>query len=145
MALRIVAVGKLKQPAARALVDEYLGRLQRYVRTEEVELRAAAPAKQVAAFDKACGGYHMVALDVKGTSMTSESMASRLERLMSRGKGDIALLIGGADGLPPSLLQRALERWSLSQLTLPHRLARVLLAEQLYRSMTILRHEPYNH
>ncbi len=145
MTIRIVAVGKLKQPAARALVDEYMGRLRRYVRCEEAELRPLPWAKQLKAFDKACGDYQRVALDVVGAAVSSEEMATRLARLMARGKGDVALLIGGADGLPPAILKGASERWSLSRLTLPHRLARVLLAEQLYRAMTILRNEPYHH
>ncbi|HHH10931.1 MAG TPA: hypothetical protein ENK23_02505, partial [Sorangium sp.] len=67
--IRIVAVGKLKQPAARALVDEYMGRLRRYVRCEEAELRPLPWAKQLKAFDKACGDYQRVALDVVGAAV----------------------------------------------------------------------------
>jgi 23S rRNA (pseudouridine1915-N3)-methyltransferase len=70
-------------------------------------------------------------------------LAKRVERWSSRGKGIVAFVIGGADGIPADLLSRADARLSLSTLTLPHRLARVVLAEQLYRAMTILRGEPY--
>jgi 23S rRNA (pseudouridine1915-N3)-methyltransferase len=70
-------------------------------------------------------------------------LARRLARWQARGQ-DVALVIGGADGLAPAVLERAAERLSLSRLTLPHRLARLVLVEQLYRAVTILRGEPYH-
>ena len=62
-----------------------------------------------------------------------------------RGKGVVAFVVGGADGLPAAIVKAAHERWSLSALTFPHRIARLVLVEQLYRAMTILRNEPYDH
>jgi 23S rRNA (pseudouridine1915-N3)-methyltransferase len=143
--VRIVAVGTIKERSTRALVDEYLGRIRRYCKVDEVELKAAAEAKLEQAIARATKDANVVALDVKGDSMTSKQLARRFERLAARGKGIVALLIGGADGLPRTVLAGADERWSLSALTLPHRLARVVVAEQLYRAMTILRSEPYDH
>ncbi|HEX5100948.1 MAG TPA: 23S rRNA (pseudouridine(1915)-N(3))-methyltransferase RlmH, partial [Polyangiaceae bacterium] len=70
-------------------------------------------------------------------------LAARLERWGRRGKGDVAFVLGGAEGIPKALLDGAHARLSLSSLTLPHRLARVLLFEQIYRAFTILRGEPY--
>lgn len=142
MKIRIVAVGAVKERATRSLVDEYLSRVRRYASCEEVEIR---PGKQEEkAILKAVGKTTLVALDVVGEEMSSRQLAKRVERLASRGKGNISFVIGGASGLPKGILASAHERWSLSKLTLPHRLARLLLAEQLYRAMSILRGEPYD-
>lgn len=143
MKIRVVAVGALKSDPLRALVGDYVRRIARYCAIEEIELKDGP--KLAAQIDRAAEGYTVVALDVVGTAMTSRQLAQRLERLASRGKGQLAFFIGGADGLPRALVDRADERWSLSKLTLPHRLARVVLCEQLYRGLTILRGEPYDH
>ena len=142
MKLCVVAAGKLEPPALRVLVDVYYGRIRRYVALDEVECKATG---LVAAVEKAGRDATLVALDVGGLELDSRELARRLERLASRGKGIVAFALGGADGLPTPVSSAALERWSLSRLTLPHRLARLLLAEQLYRAMTILRGEPYSH
>jgi 23S rRNA (pseudouridine1915-N3)-methyltransferase len=141
--IRIVAVGGLKDRALRALLADYVGRIARYCAVEELELKEGP--RLAAQLEKATVGASVVALDVAGTSLTSATLARRVERLAMRGKGVIAFLIGGADGLPATIVAQADERWSLSPLTFPHRLARLLLAEQLYRALTILRNEPYDH
>lgn len=84
-----------------------------------------------------------VALDVQGKQQSSETLADTLNEWMASGD-DVALLVGGADGLAPACLQRATVRWSLSKLTLPHMLVRVVLAEQLYRAWSISRGLPYH-
>ncbi len=84
-----------------------------------------------------------IALDVNGRQWSSERLASSLTEWMASGD-DVALLVGGADGLAQACLQRATLRWSLSQLTLPHMLVRVVLAEQLYRAWSIGRGLPYH-
>ncbi len=138
MKLLIIAEGRIKERELRAVANEYLGRLARYVRCEEIETRdAAGLAKAVPA------GAFVVALEVDGESMNSVELSKRLERWGARGKGLVAFLIGGAEGIPQALSACADLRLSLSTFTLPHRLARVLLFEQLYRSMTLLRGEPY--
>ena len=142
MKLRIVAVGTVKERATRSLIDEYLKRISRYCKCEEIEVKAGR--QHEAALRKAVGKTTLVALDVQGEEMSSRALAKRVERLSSRGKGEISFVIGGAEGLSRAFLDEAQERWSLSKLTLPHRLARLVLAEQLYRSMTILRNEPYD-
>jgi len=141
--LRIVAVGPVKERHLRESIDVYIGRLERYCRVEEVEVRDGP--KVAAALERACRDAIVVALEVEGEAITSKQMARRVERLASQGKGIVALVIGGADGLPPAFSRAARERWSLSRLTFPHRIARLVLSEQLYRSMTILRGEPYDH
>lgn len=150
MRLRIVAVGALKGSAERELCAEYLARLAHYCKVDEVVLKPDTPPKEAQAIARACEGANVVLLDERGASLTSEKVARKLESLGSRGKGEVALVIGGAHGLPPGLDATVaggapVERWSLSALTFPHRLARVILCEQLYRAMTILRGEPYHH
>ena len=85
----------------------------------------------------------VVALDVKGQSWSTEKLATRLQDWMMSGQ-DIALLVGGPDGLTPDIFQLAQEKWSLSSLTFPHPLVRVILAEQLYRAYTITENHPYH-
>ena len=146
MRVQIVAVGKVKEAGIREAIDEYLGRARRHVPVDEVELKdAPAPALAEAMARKLAPGAHVVALEIDGRAMGSEPFARWLERAGSRGKGVVAFLIGGADGLPPDVSARAHEKLSLSAMTLPHRLARLILAEQLYRATAILRGEPYHH
>lgn len=85
----------------------------------------------------------VVALDVKGKAWSTENLAAELQRWQLEGD-NISLLVGGPDGLAAECLQRADQRWSLSALTLPHPLVRVLLAEQFYRAWTINTHHPYH-
>ena len=144
MKLSILAVGRIKKPApSRVLLDDYLGRINKFCACEEIELK---DGKGVA--DKMlqkASGASLIAMEIGGEQMSSKALARRLERLASRGKGVVAFAIGGADGLPAAVREAATAEWSLSRLTLPHRLARVLLAEQLYRALTILRNPPYDH
>ena len=88
-------------------------------------------------------GAKVVALDERGRALTTRELADRLARWMQLGD-DVALLIGGPDGLAPSCLTRADERWSLSALTLPHGLVRIVVAEQLYRAVSLLKGHPYH-
>lgn len=85
----------------------------------------------------------VIALDVQGRNWSTEQLAGKLENWRMDGR-DICLLIGGPDGLAPQALARADERWSLSALTLPHPIVRVLLMEQLYRAWTVINHHPYH-
>ena len=88
-------------------------------------------------------GARVVVLDERGSAWTTRELAQRIERWMHDGRV-LALLIGGADGLAPACIEAAEHRWSLSPLTLPHGLARIVVAEQLYRASTILRRHPYH-
>lgn len=85
----------------------------------------------------------VVALDVAGRSLDTRALAGRLEHFQSLGR-DLSLLVGGPDGLHPDCLARADERWSLSALTLPHPLVRILVAEQIYRAHSLRTGHPYH-
>ena len=106
--------------------------ITRTVRDESKRILAAVPK-----------GATVVALEVGGRSWSTEQLAQQLDDWMGRGQ-DLALLVGGPDGLGEAARQAAGQHWSLSPLTLPHPLVRVVLAEQLYRAWSILRHHPYH-
>jgi 23S rRNA (pseudouridine1915-N3)-methyltransferase len=134
----IVAEGKLRDKGARGWADEYKKRLRRYATVSEVETKAS---RELAA--KLPREGFVVALEVDGERLTSRELARRLETWVAEGRGTVAFVIGGAEGIPKPVSIAANERVSLSDLTLPHRMVRVLLLEQLYRAMTIQRGEPY--
>jgi len=150
--VRVLAIGRDRSGLFAPAVEEYLSRLARTLKVELVELpearrHAGTPqAKEEEGgtiLAKVRPGERLVALDERGEQPTSVELAGRLQRWQARAQ-DVALVIGGADGLAPAVLQQAAERLSLSRLTLPHRLARLVLLEQLYRAVTILRGEPYH-
>lgn len=88
-------------------------------------------------------GAHVVALEVGGKAWSTEQLSARLDNWLGEGR-DVALLVGGPEGLEPGLSAAADERWSLSPLTLPHPLVRIVVAEQLYRAWSILKGHPYH-
>ncbi len=124
-----VTLALVELPAGRRAKSADVARL----RAEEGErLLAAVP-----------DGAWVVALDERGKSWSSRDLARRLDSWMMDGR-DVALLVGGADGLDPAVLARADLRWSLSALTLPHMLVRVVVAEQVYRAWTLRTGHPYH-
>jgi 23S rRNA (pseudouridine1915-N3)-methyltransferase len=147
----ILAVGRLR-PYYREACDDYLRRLGRHLKIREIEVREASRAPTAAAQrdeeagrlrDRLPAGAGTVALARGGSGWSSAELARRMERWRVDAR-PVAFLIGGSRGLAPELLERAEHRWSLGPLTLPHELARVVVVEQLYRAMTILRGEPYH-
>lgn len=152
MRIRVVAIGKDRSGLFAPAVEEYAGRLARYLRFELVEVpearrHAGTPRAKdeegEALLARLGERERVVLLDERGAEETSAAFARRVERWIGRGQ-DVALVIGGADGLSDALRARGQETVALSRMTLPHRLARVVLLEQLYRAMTILRGEPYH-
>ena len=110
-------------------------------RSKTVERAVAEEGKRMLA--EISPGEHVIALDVKGRNWSTEQLAVQFQQWMLAGSG-ISLLVGGPDGLSAPCLERAQQRWSLSPLTLPHALVRVLLAEQLYRAWTVTVGHPYH-
>jgi 23S rRNA (pseudouridine1915-N3)-methyltransferase len=146
MRILIIAVGKLKKAGLRAEFDDYAGRIRRYAPCEEVELKDGPDRELGERFARAIPARSLtVALEVNGRAHDSESFARWVGRCEYDAVANLVFLIGGSYGLPAAVSQAAKTRVSLSSMTLPHRLARLLLAEQLYRAYTILRNEPYAH
>ena len=142
----MVAVGKVKERGVREAIDDYLGRIGRYARPEEVELKDGDDAEVAARFQKAIPDRsRVVALEVDGKAWSSERLAQFVGQCENDGLSAIVFLIGGSYGLPAEISKAADVRLSLSAMTLPHRLARLVLVEQGYRAYTILRNEPYSH
>lgn len=138
MRYRVVAVGRVKDAALRAACDEYLGRLRRYAKVEELEVKDEARV-----LGAVPDGSRLVALSRRGEGWSSTALAEQTARWELEAR-DVTFAIGGADALPGDVLTRAERVWSLSPLTLPHELARVVVYEQLYRAQTIRRGEPYH-
>jgi len=138
MRYRLVAVGRMKNPALRAVCDEYIDRLRHYTKVEEREVKEEA--RVLGAVPE---GARLVALTRRGEEWTSEQLAEWIGRWEMEGR-DVTLAVGGSETLPDEVLRKAERLWSLSRLTLPHELARVVVYEQLYRAHTIRRGEPYH-
>ena len=157
MNITVLAVGKLKDRFFEEGCGEYARRLGRYcafsVReaADEKAPESLPPAQEEQVKDREGkrllslldGKDHVIALTVTGKAYTSEGLAERIGALRDQGK-NVSFLIGGSLGLSREAVARADEEWSLSKLTLPHRLARLVLLEQLYRSFKILNHETYH-
>ncbi|HUG98413.1 MAG TPA: 23S rRNA (pseudouridine(1915)-N(3))-methyltransferase RlmH [Gammaproteobacteria bacterium] len=153
MRLRLVAVGTRMPDWVNAGFKAYAGRLPRECRLElrEVALgrrsKGTAPARAIAAEGErllaASADCTRICLDVRGSAVDTSGVARKLAGWRRDGR-DVALLVGGPDGLAPACLEAARWRWSLSPLTLPHALVRVLVAEQIYRAWTVLSGHPYH-
>lgn len=154
--IRIVAVGKLREKPFRMMADEYLKRLSRYGRFEEIELpdmpEGDSPAaerqtieREGAAILRAIRpGDHVIALTIPGRQWDSPALSRHLQEMQVAGVSDITFVIGGSLGLSPAVIARADEELSMSKMTFPHQLARVMLLEQLYRAMKIRAGERYH-
>lgn len=153
MRLVIVAVGQRVPDWAQTAWDDYAKRFPHELKVElkavKTEPRgsktldtlyAAERTRIEAAIPK---GARIVVLDERGTNLTTNALASRLTD-WQMGGGDVALIIGGPDGIEPAFRQAAHERIRLSDMTLPHAFARVLLIEQLYRAWSINANHPYH-
>lgn len=154
MRLHLCAVGRLRAGPERALIDDYLKRLDRTGRAlglgpsaeHEVEDRKGGGMEAEAALlARACpAGAVRVMLDERGMLLPSPDFAQRLARWRDDGAQDVAFFIGGADGLAPALRAEADLTLSFGAMVWPHALVRVMLAEQLYRAATILAGSPYH-
>ncbi|MDT8896255.1 23S rRNA (pseudouridine(1915)-N(3))-methyltransferase RlmH [Halomonas sp. I1] len=154
MRVRLLAVGTRMPDWVTRGVEEYRKRLPRDFALEIEEIAPGArgknadtrramvlEAERIRARFKS--GEHRVALEVGGKAWSTEQLAEQTEKWRLEGR-DVALLVGGPEGLEPSLSAQADQRWSLSPLTLPHPLVRILLAEQLYRAWTLMVGHPYH-
>src|SRR5262249_6765207 len=131
MRLRLLMLGKTRRPELRALVDDYVKRIARSWPVEVREVRDVAAALRELDADRA---RPALLLDAGGRARDSQSLARWLGELRDRGAREIVFVCGDADGFPEALRERVAERLSLSPMTFSHELARVMLAEQLYRA-----------
>ena len=156
MKLLLCTIGKGHEPYVREGVEEFSKRLSRYYPVEwtiiappknagslpEAELRTKEAALVLSLIKP---DDYLIALDERGKMLTSEGLSLIIQQRATESTRNVIFLIGGAYGLAPSVLQRANFTWSLSQLTFPHQLVRLILAEQIYRACSILRNEKYHH
>jgi 23S rRNA (pseudouridine1915-N3)-methyltransferase len=150
MRVAIVTVGRVRGGPIAALFDEYAKRLVWPVSLKEIEIKGALPPAEIQAREGQAllaavpPKARIVVLDGQGTALDSEGLAKRLGDWRDHGTADLAFLIGGADGHGEEVLRRAELRLSFGPMTWPHRLVRVMLAEQLYRASSILAGHPYH-
>lgn len=158
MSTAVLCVGKMKDKAYRELADEYLKRLGRYGKIEEIEIpdlpepagNSPALEEQVktregeALLAKIRPGDRVIALTIRGKQRSSEELADHLREMRTNGISRTVFVIGGSLGLGENVLARADEEMSMSRMTFPHRLARVMLLEQLYRAEKIIAGERYH-
>ena len=154
MRIHLVAVGTRMPSWVAEGYEEYARRMPPDLKLNLIEIPAGQRGKKMDAvtakrvegekmLTSIPSGSQVIALDVQGKSWSTEQLAEQVSCWMQDGR-DVALLVGGADGLAASCLARADQRWSLSALTFPHPLVRVMLAEQLYRASSILHNHPYH-
>ena len=158
MQLIIIGVGRLKEKPYRQMADEYRKRLSRYGKFEEIEVPdLAEPAHSSDALENAVKkregeqllarirpSDYVIALTIEGTMRDSEELSRHLTQLTVQGRSSIVFVIGGSLGLSEEVVQRADEQLSMSRMTFPHQLARVMLYEQVYRAMKIASGERYH-
>ena len=158
MNIAVISVGKMKEKAYREMADEYLKRLSRYGKYQEIELQdlpereGASPAEEEKL--KTREGEEIlrrirpedrvIALTIPGKQRSSEELAAEMGEAKNRGLGRLVFVIGGSLGLGRNVLDRADGEMSMSRMTFPHQLARVMLLEQLYRAEKILAGERYH-
>ena len=151
MSTAVLCVGKLKEKPYRQMADEYIRRLGRYGKFEEIEIpdlpepAASSPAleEQIrtregeALLSRIRPGDRVIALTIPGRKMDSPALAAHLSALRTGGTSRFVFVVGGSLGLGKNVLERADEELSMSDMTFPHQLARVMLLEQLYRAEMI--------
>ena len=140
MKIRLLMLGKTRRPELRAVLDDYIKRISRSCAIQIAEVRDGEAAIRRLDADRSATA---LLLDAGGRQHDSESLAKWLGEQRDLGTREIVFVCGDADGFPESLRKRAMQRISLSPMTYSHELARVMLAEQLYRAFAILSGSPY--
>jgi 23S rRNA (pseudouridine1915-N3)-methyltransferase len=142
--VRIVAVGTRMPEWVRQAYEDYTRRMRSSMRIDLEELPVGKnKAEEEARFLERVGDDYVVALDEHGKSLTTVELAKWLSQRQQDGR-NLSFVIGGPDGLGQEILRKAALRWSLSALTFPHAMVRVILAEQLYRAHSVLQNHPYH-
>ncbi|QQR89674.1 MAG: 23S rRNA (pseudouridine(1915)-N(3))-methyltransferase RlmH [Myxococcales bacterium] len=146
MQVLVISVGRLKDKELKALIQDYGKRISRFTRFDEKEIKDAQLDTVREQIERAIPKRsRTIALEVQGKSFTSPQFAAAVEHARHDAIEHLVFIIGGAYGLPKTISDQADLKLSLSTMTLPHRLARLLLLEQIYRAFSILANEPYAH
>src|ERR1700683_2119197 len=140
MKIRLVMLGKTHRAECRAMLEDYAARIGKFSEIELAEPREDSATLKRLSF---VPGATIVLLDAEGKQFSSAEFAKWLGALRDRGVRELVFLCGGASGFPEGLRKKAAAKLALSSLTMPHELARVVLAEQIYRAFTILAGHPY--
>jgi 23S rRNA (pseudouridine1915-N3)-methyltransferase len=142
--VRIVAVGTRMPEWVTQAYEEYTRRLRSSMRVDLEELNVGKDkADEEKRLLERVGDDYLITLDEHGKSLTTVELAKWLAQRQQDGR-NLSFVIGGPDGLGPEILEKAAMRWSLSALTFPHAMVRVILAEQLYRAQSVLQNHPYH-
>ncbi|MFO7611337.1 MAG: 23S rRNA (pseudouridine(1915)-N(3))-methyltransferase RlmH [Clostridia bacterium] len=151
MRIKIVCVGRLKEKYLKEACAEYEKRISGFGRISIIEVldeSDSLPAALSIEADRILKNIketeHVITLEISGEQVSSEGLAVKLSELAVRGISDIAFIIGGSNGLHPSVSEKANQRMALSNMTFPHQLARVILLEQIYRAYKINNNEKYH-
>ena len=150
MKVLIAAIGKAKpsSPQQQLYID-YVKRIPWKIECKEFDIKTPDATqrkiKEAEALLSACSGYeYIIALDEKGTNLSSREFSQNLGNWQKEGVSSFAFIIGGADGLNESIIRKAKLTWSFGRVTWPHMLVRALLAEQLYRAHSVISGHPYH-
>lgn len=154
MIIRILAIGTKMPSWVAQGVDEYVRRMPKECQVKFVELPLGQRAKsknikqamqqeEKSILAAIPSNTQVIALEITGRNWSTDVLANKMRDWMQSGK-DVALLVGGPDGMTQACLDKAQEKWSLSNLTLPHPLVRIVLAEQLYRALMVIKNHPYH-
>ncbi|MBB6629981.1 23S rRNA (pseudouridine(1915)-N(3))-methyltransferase RlmH [Clostridium algidicarnis] len=158
MNITIISVGKVKEKYLRDAIEEYSKRLKRYCKLEILEVSDektpdnASEKEEIqikvkegeAILRYIKDNAFVIALDLKGKTVSSEELANFISDLGTKGKSDLVFIIGGSLGLSQKVLERADYKLCFSKMTFPHQLFRVMLLEQIYRGFRIIKGEPYH-
>ena len=157
MKIKLITVGKIKEDYLKAAINEYLKRLSRYTKIEEIEINDEKAPENLSSKEielikdkegkkilKKLNKEYVIALDIKGKQFDSIKLAYKLRDIFSYESANITFIIGGSLGLSKQVLNKANLKLSFSKLTFPHQLMKVILLEQIYRSFRIINNEPYH-
>ncbi len=156
MNICFLCVGKVKKAGVGEAAAEYLKRIKRYIGVEVIEVKDETASSRMPREDVLKGegerllsktkpGDYIAVLADSGREMTSQGLSKHIEGLMNTGRKRLVFIVGGSYGIHENVYNRADIVLSLSRMTLPHDIARLVLYEQVYRAFTIIRNEPYSH
>ena len=156
MKIHLINTGKTSEKHVKDGIDVYLKRIINYISFEVIDLPEIKNSKKmtfdkqkelegIAILKKVENTDYIIVLDEKGLEYDSQEFANHIQKIMNRGVKNLIFITGGPFGFSKQIYDRAQERISLSRMTFPHQLVRLIFTEQLYRALTILNNEPYHH